>query len=264
MGLASRRGGENYGWNIMEGSQCYSPRAAATAPGSTLPVYEYTHAEGCSVTGGVVYRGCRMPDLAGTYFFGDFCTRARALVPPRERPGDRRARLDGEPAGRQLARVLRTRRRRRGLRRGLRRRGVPPRAGELSARGGSRSQSRLPCPRTAGPRLTTASQEALRHADPLAPAGLAALLAAAAPVGSNPLSPLGPAPTAASRRSTGSRSSSFEPALEAGMAEQLAAIDKITAETAPAHVREHDRGDGALRPRAQAGVERLRCVELRR
>ena len=51
-----------------------APRAAATAPGSTLPVYEYTHAEGCSVTGGVVYRGCRMPDLAGTYFFGDYCT----------------------------------------------------------------------------------------------------------------------------------------------------------------------------------------------
>ena len=51
-----------------------APPAAATAPGSTLPVYEYSHSEGCSVTGGVVYRGCRMPDLAGTYFFGDFCT----------------------------------------------------------------------------------------------------------------------------------------------------------------------------------------------
>ena len=51
-----------------------APRAAATGRASRLPVYEYTHSEGCSVTGGVVYRGCRMPDLAGTYFFGDFCT----------------------------------------------------------------------------------------------------------------------------------------------------------------------------------------------
>ena len=74
VGLASRRGGENYGWNVTEGSQCYSPSSGCSRTGFTPPVYEYTHSEGCSVTGGVVYRGCRMPDLAGTYFFGDFCT----------------------------------------------------------------------------------------------------------------------------------------------------------------------------------------------
>jgi glucose/arabinose dehydrogenase len=74
VGLASRRGGENYGWNTLEGSQCYSPASGCNRSGLTLPVYEYSHSEGCSVTGGVVYRGCRMPDLAGTYFFGDFCT----------------------------------------------------------------------------------------------------------------------------------------------------------------------------------------------
>jgi glucose/arabinose dehydrogenase len=73
VGLASGRGGENYGWNVTEGSQCYSPASGCNRTGLTLPVYEYSHAEGCSVTGGVVYRGCRMPDLAGTYFFGDFC-----------------------------------------------------------------------------------------------------------------------------------------------------------------------------------------------
>jgi glucose/arabinose dehydrogenase len=74
VGLASRRGGENYGWNVTEGSQCYSPSGGCDRTGLTPPVYEYTHSEGCSVTGGVVYRGCRVPDLAGTYFFGDFCT----------------------------------------------------------------------------------------------------------------------------------------------------------------------------------------------
>jgi glucose/arabinose dehydrogenase len=74
VGLASRRGGENYGWNTLEGSQCFNPASGCNRSGLTLPVYEYSHAEGCSVTGGVVYRGCRMPELAGTYFFGDFCT----------------------------------------------------------------------------------------------------------------------------------------------------------------------------------------------
>jgi hypothetical protein len=74
VGLASRRGGENYGWNTMEGSQCFRPSSGCDRTGLLLPAYEYSHAEGCSVTGGVVYRGCRMPDLAGTYFFGDFCT----------------------------------------------------------------------------------------------------------------------------------------------------------------------------------------------
>jgi hypothetical protein len=36
-------------------------------------VHEYSHAEGCSITGGSVYRGCRMPFLHGRYFFGDYC-----------------------------------------------------------------------------------------------------------------------------------------------------------------------------------------------
>jgi len=74
VGLGSRGGGENYGWNVLEGSQCYSPASGCDRSGFTLPVYEYNHPEGCSVIGGVVYRGCRMPELAGTYFFGDFCT----------------------------------------------------------------------------------------------------------------------------------------------------------------------------------------------
>ena len=74
VGLASRRGGENYGWRISEGTQCFNPSSGCDRTGLTGPVYEYTHSEGCSVTGGVVYRGCRVPALAGTYFFGDFCS----------------------------------------------------------------------------------------------------------------------------------------------------------------------------------------------
>ena len=70
---AARAGGQNYGWNVTEGSSCYSPRTGCDKTGITGPVFEYDHSQGCSVTGGVVYRGCRMPGLAGTYFFGDFC-----------------------------------------------------------------------------------------------------------------------------------------------------------------------------------------------
>jgi glucose/arabinose dehydrogenase len=73
VGLVSRRGGENYGWNVTEGSQCYLPASGCNRSGITLPVTEYTHADGCSVTGGVVYRGCRMPGYAGTYFYSDYC-----------------------------------------------------------------------------------------------------------------------------------------------------------------------------------------------
>ena len=74
VGLATRRGGENYGWRITEGTQCFNPASGCDRSGITPPVYEYTHSEGCSVTGGVVYRGCRVPALGGTYFFGDFCS----------------------------------------------------------------------------------------------------------------------------------------------------------------------------------------------
>ena len=74
LGLASRRGGENYGWNVTEGSRCFSPPSGCSTAGQTLPVVEYSHGEGCSVTGGYVYRGCRMPGYHGTYFYGDYCS----------------------------------------------------------------------------------------------------------------------------------------------------------------------------------------------
>jgi hypothetical protein len=74
VGLAARRGGENYGWNVTEGSQCFQPASGCNKGGMTLPVAEYGHADGCSVVGGVVYRGCRLPGYAGTYFYSDYCT----------------------------------------------------------------------------------------------------------------------------------------------------------------------------------------------
>ncbi len=74
VGLATRHGGENYGWALTEGSSCFPPGTECSRDGLTLPVVEYGHSEGCAVMGGVVYRGCRMPGYAGTYFYGDFCS----------------------------------------------------------------------------------------------------------------------------------------------------------------------------------------------
>ncbi|HEU4724682.1 MAG TPA: PQQ-dependent sugar dehydrogenase, partial [Candidatus Eisenbacteria bacterium] len=67
-------GGRNYGWKKMEGSHCYPPGSACDPTGLTRPVLEYPHGSECSVTGGYVYRGSAMPELAGTYFYGDFCS----------------------------------------------------------------------------------------------------------------------------------------------------------------------------------------------
>ena len=70
---ASSSGGENYGWKVMEGSVCYSPSTGCSTAGLTLPIHEYDHSDGCSITGGYVYRGSRSPALVGRYFFADFC-----------------------------------------------------------------------------------------------------------------------------------------------------------------------------------------------
>lgn len=65
--------GVNYGWNIMEGSQCYNSTTCSTG-GLSLPVAEYYHTDGnCSVTGGYVYRGA-ITALQGMYIYGDFCS----------------------------------------------------------------------------------------------------------------------------------------------------------------------------------------------
>jgi hypothetical protein len=58
----------------MEGTHCFPPGSACNPSGLTLPVAEYGHSVGCSVTGGYVYRGNDLPELRGTYFYGDYCT----------------------------------------------------------------------------------------------------------------------------------------------------------------------------------------------
>jgi hypothetical protein len=70
---ASSGGGENYGWRIMEGTECYQPSTGCDPAGLVQPVHEYGHSDGCSITGGHVYRGTLAPTLVGRYFFADYC-----------------------------------------------------------------------------------------------------------------------------------------------------------------------------------------------
>lgn len=74
--VATGQGGLNYGWNTMEGTQCYNAGACIQG-GLTLPAFEYEHgandANGCSITGGHVYRGSAIAELAGHYFYSDYC-----------------------------------------------------------------------------------------------------------------------------------------------------------------------------------------------
>jgi len=71
--------GTNFGWNRLEGTLPFSGRAPET---HTPPVHEYAHGPGCSVTGGIVYRGRRVPELVGAHLFSDLCDGTiRALVP---------------------------------------------------------------------------------------------------------------------------------------------------------------------------------------
>ncbi len=67
-------GGVNYGWNILEGNQCYRA-STCEQQDLELPVAEYSHTDGnCSITGGYVYRGQSYPELRGNYFFTDYCS----------------------------------------------------------------------------------------------------------------------------------------------------------------------------------------------
>lgn len=84
---AASAGGENYGWKVMEGRACFDPdpidvdcpvsTPSCSDPTYTEPVYDYPNLgfpDECAVTGGFVYRGNRIPELRGSYVFGDYCS----------------------------------------------------------------------------------------------------------------------------------------------------------------------------------------------
>jgi len=71
--VAANRGGVNYGWNTMEAASCFGS-SSCNQQGLELPVLFYARAGGaCAVTGGFVYRGASLPEIAGHYFFSDYC-----------------------------------------------------------------------------------------------------------------------------------------------------------------------------------------------
>ena len=72
----------NFGWSVFEGRSRFSDRSLG--PGRLVqPVAQYTHASGCSITGGFVYRGKAVPRLAGRFVFGDYCSGTIWSIPAR-------------------------------------------------------------------------------------------------------------------------------------------------------------------------------------
>lgn len=71
--MPASQAGVNYGWSVMEGMICFNA-ATCNQTGLTLPVLDYSHSAGCSITGGYVYRGSAVPGIRGHYFYSDYCT----------------------------------------------------------------------------------------------------------------------------------------------------------------------------------------------
>lgn len=71
---AASTGGENYGWRCYEGNTAFNTTGCAPANTMVFPMKVYSHSLGCSIIGGYVYRGCRMPENHGEYFYADFCS----------------------------------------------------------------------------------------------------------------------------------------------------------------------------------------------
>jgi glucose/arabinose dehydrogenase len=91
--MAGSAGGQNYGWPFMEGLHCFPEEQTCDQTNLTLPIAEYDHSEGCSVTGGYVYRGQEFPLLQGVYLFGDYCSGTIWGLGPAEGGGWQTAKL---------------------------------------------------------------------------------------------------------------------------------------------------------------------------
>ncbi len=63
--------GKNYGWRVMEAGHCFNPEYNCNQRGLEMPIAEYNHSEGISITGGYVYRGAKK-DFYGKYIFADW------------------------------------------------------------------------------------------------------------------------------------------------------------------------------------------------
>jgi hypothetical protein len=57
----------------MEGMHCFQ-QSTCDQSGLVLPIFEYNHSQGCSITGGYVYRGVLYPEMTGNYFVADYCS----------------------------------------------------------------------------------------------------------------------------------------------------------------------------------------------
>lgn len=69
----STSAGLNYGWRCYEGNSSYNTTGCGAMSTMTFPFAQYTHSDGCSITGGYFYRGTNYPNFAGNYFFADYC-----------------------------------------------------------------------------------------------------------------------------------------------------------------------------------------------
>ena len=64
----------NFGWDVFEGTRPFEDKEPNPRGELVAPVAEYDHGQGCSVTGGFVYRGEQIPAASGLYFYGDYCS----------------------------------------------------------------------------------------------------------------------------------------------------------------------------------------------
>jgi glucose/arabinose dehydrogenase len=73
----------NFGWSVYEGRHSFKPSESLTGGGHSVnPVAEYSHSEGCSITGGYVYRGPSIPGLSGHYVYTDYCSARMWTIRP--------------------------------------------------------------------------------------------------------------------------------------------------------------------------------------